>query len=269
MVELEVGQEIKSMGLPRPLSISDIKLMEIPCRIVSDTLTHISKYIKHGIETKELDRIAEDFIKTRNAEPAFKNYNNFPSTLCISIDEEVVHGLPSERKLVEGQIVSIDCGAKCNGFVGDSAVTFPVGNISDEKKKLLKVTEEALLLGIAQAVDKAKIYDISYAIQTHCEKNGYSLTRELTGHGIGRKLHMEPAIPNFVPSLLQKKIIPNKKLINGLGLAIEPMVHLGLKETYLAKDKITVITRDGSPAAHFEHTIIVNGQSPIILTLRN
>lgn len=253
----------------KPLNSSDIQLMEVACRIVADTLELISKTIKVGIETIELDKIAEDYIRSKNAIPAFKNYNGFPNTLCISIDEEIVHGVPSNRKLEEGQIVSIDCGAIIHGFVGDSAITCPVGKITKEKERLLKITEESLFKGIEQAVDKGRVHDISQAIQIYCERNGYSLTRELTGHGIGKRLHMEPPIPNFVPSLLQKRSMPNIKLVNGLGLAIEPMVHLGAKGSFLAADKQTVVTKDKSPAAHFEHTVVVNGNSPLILTLRN
>lgn len=257
------------MALPRPMSLEDIKLMEIAGRITGETLSLIGKYIKVGISTLELDAIAEDYIKSKEAIPTFKGYNGFQHSICASIDEVVVHGIPSnEQKLEAGQIISIDCAATYKGFVGDSAVTFAVGEISDEKKRLLKITEEALFKGIEQAIEKNKIYDISRAIQKHCEENGYSVTRELTGHGIGRKMHLAPSIPNFVPSLLEKRIMPNEKLINGIGLAIEPMVHLGKKEVYVAKDKWAVITRDKSPAAHFEHTLIVNGKEPIITTLR-
>ncbi len=257
------------MGLPKPLTLNEIKLMEEACRIVADTLVLVSKNIRVGIETVELDRIAEDYIRSRGAKPAFKNYNGFPCTLCISIEEEVVHGLPGKRKLQAGQIVSIDCGAEIHGFFGDSAVTYPVGDISPEKARLLKITEESLFKGIEQAVDKGRVFDISRAVQTHCESNGYTLTRELTGHGIGKRLHMQPSIPNFVPTLLQKRTLPNERLVNGLGLAIEPMVHMGAKECYTAQDRSTVVTRDHSPAAHFEHTIVINDNTPIILTLRN
>lgn len=257
------------MRLPRPLSLEEIKQMEIACRIVAETLTLVGKYVAPGIETIELDKIAEDFILSKNAKPAFKNYNGFPSTLCISIDEEVVHGIPSERKLVEGQIVSVDCGVEVSGIFGDSAVTFAVGDIEEDKKKLLRVTEESLYKGISKAVDKGNIYDIARSIQEHCESNGYSLTRELTGHGIGRRLHEAPSIPNFVPPLIRRKELPNTKLINNIGIAIEPMVHQGAKECYTASDRWTVITRDKKPAAHFEHTVLINDNLPIILTERN
>ena len=260
---------IRKWGAQRPMNLEEIKLMEIAGRITAETLVLVGKNIKVGITTLELDKIAEDFIRSKDAIPTFKGYNDFKFSLCISIDEVVVHGLPSERKLEEGQIVSIDCGATYKGYVGDSAVTFPVGNISNEKQKLLKITEESLFKGIEQVVERNKVFDISKAIQTHCESNGYSMTRELTGHGVGRKMHLKPSIPNFIPTLLERRTLPNEKLINGIGLAIEPMVHLGKKDVYTADDKWSVVTRDHSPAAHFEHTVIVDGNKPLIMTLRN
>lgn len=256
-------------------SADEIKKIEFSCRIVADTLSMLKAYVKPGVTTFELDKMAEDFIRSKNARPAFKGYKPdrnstpFPGTLCISINEVVVHGIPSERKLVEGEIVSLDCGAEFDGYYGDSAVTYAVGKISDSKDRLLKVTEEALFLGIEQAVENNKVYDISRAVQTHCEKNGYSLTRELVGHGIGKKLHEEPPVPNFVPPLLHRNKYPNVKLQNGMAIAIEPMVHEGKKEVYTARDGWTIITGDRSPAAHFEHTIVVNNGKPLILTLRN
>ena len=242
-----------------PLTSEEIKIMEKAGRLTAETLILLKKHIRPGITTLELDNIAEDFILSNNGTPTFKNYHSYPKSLCISIDECVVHGIPSEKKLVEGQIVSIDVGVTYNGFVGDSAVTFAVGEISDEKKRLLKVSEDALFKGIAQATANNRVYDISSAIQNHCESNGYSLTRELTGHGVGRALHQSPSVPNFKPSLLEKTKmrLPNAKLFNGLGIAIEPMVHSGKKEIYIGKDKWAVITLDHSPAAHFEHTLVI------------
>lgn len=251
----------------------EINLIEKSCRIVADTLSLLEKYVKPGIETLELDKIAEDYIKSQNAIPAFKGYKvddkYFPNTLCISIDEEVVHGIPGSRKLKEGEIVSLDCGCRLDGFYGDSAVTYPVGEISDEKKKLLQITEEALAKGIDQAIDRNKVYDISRAVQEHCEQNGFSVTRELVGHGIGKKLHEDPAIPNFVPALLHRARYPNLKLYSGMPLAIEPMVHAGNWQVKTLKDGWTVVTADGKPAAHFEHTVIVQDKKPLILTLRS
>jgi methionyl aminopeptidase len=257
---------------PAIRTAEEIKKIEKACRIVADTLSLVAKEVKPGMETAELDRIAEDYIKSKNARPAFKGYRvgnkYFPATLCISIDSEVVHGMPSERKLEEGQIVSIDCGAELDGYYGDSALTVAVGKIIEDKKRLMKVTEESLSLGLEQAIDNNKLYDISRVIQEHCESNGYSLTRELTGHGIGTNLHEEPSIPNFVPPLLHRSNFPNMKLKTGMALAIEPMVHQGAKEVVTLKDGWTVVTKDGSPAVHFEHTVIVQEKKPLILTLR-
>lgn len=255
-------------------STEDIKKMEVPCRILADVLSLLEKYVKPGVETLELDKIAEDYILSKDAKPAFKGYgdpsNPFPGTMCISVDEEVVHGIPSNRKLKEGEIVTLDCGVYKNGFYGDSAVTYPVGSISAEKAKLLKITEESLYLGIGNAITGKKIYDIARAIQTHCEKNGFSLTRELVGHGIGESLHEDPPVPNFVPALLHRNAYPNVKLLSGVAIAIEPMVHLGRKEVVFdEEDGWTVTTADKSPAAHFEHTVIVQDNKPLILTLRN
>jgi len=256
-------------------TIDEIKKIEYSCRIVADALSLVKKYVQPGAETLELDKVAEDYIRSKNALPAFKGYHPdksvipFPGTLCISINEVVVHGIPSSRKLEEGDIVSIDCGAFYNGYYGDSAVTYSVGKISEEVERLLKVTEDSLFQGIEQAIENNKVYDISKAIQTHCEKNGYSLTRELVGHGIGRKLHEEPPVPNFVPPLLHRNRYPNVKLRSGMALAIEPMVHLGRKETFTARDGWAIMTVDKKPAAHFEHTIVVDKTKPIILTLRD
>jgi methionyl aminopeptidase len=252
---------------------SEIDLLEKAARIVAETLKLLKDYIKPGMETIEIDKIAEDYIRSKNAKPAFKGYKvdgmEFPNCLCISIDEEVVHGIPGKRKLEEGEIVSIDCGAELNGYFGDSAVTYAVGQISEEKKKLMEITNEALMLGIEQAVDKNKVFDISRVIQEHVEKNNFNVTRELVGHGIGKQLHEEPPVPNFVPALLHRQQYPNLKLYNGMALAIEPMVHAGGKRIITSRDGWTIITADRSPAAHFEHTVVINGNEPLILTLRD
>lgn len=244
--------------------------MEEACRIVSDTLLHIKKYVQVGVSTLELDRIAEDYIRTRGAEPAFKGYvvdnKTFPYSLCISIDEEVVHGMPGQRMLQEGQVISVDCGCKKNGYYGDSAYTFPIGKISEEKSNLLKITKESLYKGIEKATGKNKIYDISRAIQHHVEAAGLSVVRELVGHGIGRNLHEEPAVPNFVPGLLHRNKFPNIKLQAGQALAIEPMVNSGTFHVRTSNDGWTIYTADKRPSAHFEHTVIIEEDKPIILT---
>ncbi|MBS1536322.1 MAG: type I methionyl aminopeptidase [Bacteroidetes bacterium] len=250
---------------------SAINLIEESCRIVVGALLEVRKNVRVGITTDELDAIAEDYIRSQNGEPAFKGYivdgKSFPSSLCISINDEVVHGLPSSRELEEGQIVSIDCGVKKNGYFGDSAATFPVGVVSAEKQLLLDVTYESLMLGVSQAVANNKVYDISRAVQSHVEKNGFSVVRELVGHGVGKKLHEDPVIPNFVPPLLHRSRFPNDRLVKGKALAIEPMVNAGVFRVKTASDGWTVLTSDGRPSAHFEHTVIVEDKQPIILTL--
>lgn len=251
----------------------DLIYFEKACRIVAETFALLKKYIKVGVETIELDKIAEDYILSQGATPAFKNYKVdrfiFPNTLCISIDEEVVHGIPGKRKLKEGEIVSIDCGCQYKGYFGDSAVTYAVGEVSEEKKLLMEVTERSLFLGIECATAKHKVYDISRQIQNYVESFGFSVTRELSGHGIGKNLHQAPSIPNFVPPLLHRTYYPNMKLVKGMGLAIEPMVHLGKKEVETLQDGWTVVTKDRSPSAHFEHTVLVDENKAIILTLRD
>ncbi len=252
---------------------SQITKLEKACRIVAETFNVIKPLMQVGMTTLEIDKVAEDYIRSKNAKPAFKGYEVegkfFPGTLCISINEEVVHGIPSERKLKDGDIVSVDCGAELNGYFGDSAVTFAIGNISPEDERLMKVTNESLFKGIENAVAGKKLYDISRAIQEHCESNGYSLTRELVGHGIGRNLHEEPPVPNFVPPLLYRSRYPNIKLRKGIALAIEPMVHRGKKEIRSLQDGWTIVTADKSTAAHFEHTVIIENDKALILTLRD
>lgn len=253
----------------------EIDLIEKSCRIVAETLKELEKYVKPGATTLELDTIAEDYIRSKGGIPAFKNYQPdksvypFPGTLCTSIDEEVVHGIPSERKLEEGQIVSIDCGCEKDGYFGDSAVTYAVGKISEEKQKLMDATNEALFKGIEAATEGNKIFDIAREIQTYVEKRGYSVTRELVGHGIGSRLHEEPPVPNFVPPLLHRQSYPNVKLKSNMTIAIEPMVHMGKRSVISLANKWTIVTADKSPAAHFEHSICVRKDKAFILTLRD
>ena len=238
----------------------EIDMISQSCQIVADTLYMLSDYIIPGASLIDLDKKAEEYIISCGARPAFKGYLGFPSTLCISIDDAVVHGIPHEGILEEGQIVGIDCGAELNGYYGDHAITFPVGNIAEEKRQLMKITKESLYKGIDQAIPGNHIGDIGYAVQTHAESNGYSVVRELVGHGIGEKLHEEPQVPNYGK--------PNQgyKLHVGMCIAIEPMINIGTKDIYTSKDGWTIHTVDGQVSAHFEHTIAIKEDGPHILS---
>jgi len=247
-------------------SKKEIDYIRESCKIVGETLQLLKSKVIAGITTLELDRIAEDYIRSNNAMPAFKGYSQggspgFPGSICSSVDDEVVHGIPSTRVLKEGELVSLDIGVLKNGYFGDAALTVAVGNISDEKKKLMEVTERSLQLGIEQAIAGNKVHDISNAVQTFVEKNGFSIVRDLCGHGVGKFLHEDPSIPNF------GKKGTGPKLKNGMTLAIEPMVNAGKYDVVTAKDGWTIITADGSTSAHFEHTILINNNSPEILTI--
>ena len=242
-------------------SVDEIEMISKSCQIVADTINMITEYVVPGCIVSDLDKKAENYIKSRGARPAFKGYMGFPSTLCVSIEDAVVHGIPGEIELEEGQIVGIDCGAELNGFYGDHAKTFAVGNISEDKKKLMTTTEESLYKGIEKATPGNTIGDIGYAVQTHAESNGYSVVRELVGHGIGESLHEEPQVPNYG--------IPNQgyKLHAGMCIAIEPMINLGSREIYTDKDGWTILTADGKASAHFEHTIAILEDGPQILSM--
>jgi methionyl aminopeptidase len=229
-------------------------------QIVKETLFTVEEYIKPGISTLELDRIAEEFILSKNAIPGFKGLYGYPSTLCISVDDEVVHGLPSKRLLENGQLVSIDVGSIYDGFYGDHAKTFIVGQTTKEKQSLLKVTQECLEIGINQATVGNRIGDIGYSIQKHAESFGFGVVKELVGHGIGSKLHEDPQVPNFGFSNTGPKIEP------GLCLAIEPMINLGSEEVFTKDDGWTVCTKDGKVSAHFEHSIAVCEDEIRVLT---
>jgi methionyl aminopeptidase len=229
-------------------------------QIVKETLFLLEEYVKPGITTLELDKIAENFIIKNKAIPGFKGLYGFPGTLCVSIDDEVVHGIPSNRILKEGEIIGIDVGSICDDFYGDHAKTFSVGKISDNKKKLLKITKESLMLGIEEVKVNAKIGNIGFTIQNYVEENGFSVVRELVGHGIGRKLHEEPQVPNF-GEFNQGPLIEN-----GLCLAIEPMINMGSFEVHTKEDNWTVCTSDGLPSAHFEHSIAIIDNKVKILT---
>ncbi len=244
----------------------EIALMRESCRIVAEVLRLLKSMIKPGITTKELDKVAEEFIRSQGGEPAFKGYgsnkrNLFPASLCTSIDDQVVHGIPGDRHLQEGEIISIDVGVKKDGFYGDGAWSFGVGKITGEKTRLLEKTREALMQGIAKARKGNYLHDISWAVQNHVEREGFSVVRDLVGHGIGRNLHEEPAVPNYgEPGT-------GVMLERGMTLAIEPMVNLGTYRVKVEKDGWTVRTADGSPSAHFEHTVLVTDKDPEILTL--
>lgn len=228
--------------------------------LVGRTLAEIAKRIKPGVTSLELDKIAEEFIRDNGGIPAFKGYNGFPNSLCISPNEQVVHGIPDNRPYTEGDIISVDCGVKMNGFYGDSAYTFAIGEISEEVRKLLKVTKESLYRGIHVATAGKRLQDISYEIQSYCEYHGFSIVRELVGHGIGRDLHESPEVPNF------GKRGAGPLLKEGLVIAIEPMVNLGKRNIVHGKDGWTVKTSDSKPSAHFEHTIAVQKDKADILS---
>ena len=241
-------------------SNNEIEMISKSCQIVADTLEMISDLVVPGVLLTDLDKKAEDFIISNGARPAFKGYMGFPSTLCISIEDAVVHGIPHDIELEEGQIVGIDCGAELDGYYGDHAKTFAVGDISAEKKKLMMITEESLNKGIEMATPGNCVGDIGHAVQTHAESNGYSVVRELVGHGIGQNLHEEPQVPNYGR--------PNEgyKLHAGMCIAIEPMINLGKREVYTSEDGWTILTVDGKVSAHFEHTIAIMEDGPKILS---
>jgi methionyl aminopeptidase len=245
----------------------EIELMRESALMVSRTLGIIAKEIKPGVTPLHLDRLAEEYILDNGGIPAFKGYKgargtpDFPATLCISINEAVVHGIPTDMPLKEGDIISVDCGVKKNGFYGDHAYTFAIGEIKPEVQKLIDVTKESLYIGINQMVSGNRIGDISYAIQQHAEKNGFGVVRELVGHGLGKSMHEEPEVPNY------GKRGDGPKMKEGLVLAIEPMINLGTKNIRQMSDGWTIITADGKPSAHFEHDVaIVNGRPEILST---
>jgi methionyl aminopeptidase len=244
-------------------SEEELSYLRAAGRIVADVLAELREVIitNPGITTQELDHLAESSIIRQGAKPAFKGYRGFPCCLCTSVNEQVVHGIPGDYKLQQGDIISLDLGAKLNGYYGDAAITVALGKISDEVNKLLKVTENALYQGIRQAKVGNRLSDISYAIQSHVEKNGFSVVRALVGHGIGRHLHEDPPLPNF------GQPHQGPKLKRGMTLAIEPMVNMGSFEVKTTRDNWTVVTKDGKLSAHFEHTIAIRENKPEILTL--
>jgi methionyl aminopeptidase len=239
----------------------EIAIMRKAGRIVGETLLLLEKEVKPGITTANLDRMAEEFITKHGAKPSFKGLYGFPSSLCISVNEQVIHGFPGSYVLKEGDIVSIDCGASFDGYHGDAARTFPVGNISVEAHKLIDITKESFFQGIKFAKTGNKLTDISHEIQSYVEAAGFSVVRDFVGHGIGRKVHEDPNVPNF------GKSGRGPKLVEGLVLAIEPMVNIGTHKVKTLKDGWTVVTADFSLSAHYENTVAILSDGPEILTL--
>jgi methionyl aminopeptidase len=234
----------------------EVELLRENNLLVSETLAEVGRRIRPGVTTAELNRVAERFIRAHGSVPAFLGYEGFPATLCVSVNEGVVHGLPSGYVLKEGDIVSVDCGTILKGFYGDSAYTFAVGEIHPETQRLLDVTKEALYKGVAQAVSGNRVGDISAAVQQHAEANGFSVVRELTGHGLGKKMHEDPFVPNFGTKGR------GPVLREGMVLCIEPMINMGKKYVVFEKDGWTVRTRDRLPSAHFEWAIAVTENGP-------
>lgn len=242
-------------------SEAEIELQRESSLLVGKTLAEVAKILKPGVSTKTLDGLAETFIRDNGALPGFKGYGGFPATLCISINDEVVHGIPGKRIVKDGDIVSIDCGTYKNGFYGDSAYTFAVGNVSEEVKLLLQRTKESLYLAIEQAVVGKRVGDIGYAVQYYCEQFGYGIVRDLVGHGVGKNLHEKPEVPNF------GRRGTGAKLKEGMVLAIEPMVTLGNYNIQQDSDGWTIRTVDGLPAAHFEHDVAIRkGKADVLST---
>lgn len=238
----------------------EIELLRLSNRLVGKTLAEVAKAIKPGVTTLYLDKIANQFIQDSGAKPAFLGYGGFPNTLCISMNDQVVHGIPSHKEIKEGDIVSVDCGTILNGYYGDSAYTFTVGEVANETLRLLSVTKDALYKGIETAIVGKRLGDISFAVQEYAEKNGYSVVRELTGHGIGKELHEKPEVPNY------GKRGRGVKLRKGLVIAIEPMINMGTRNVKQASDGWTISTVDGKPSAHFEHTIAIGENKADILS---
>ncbi|UCG63256.1 MAG: type I methionyl aminopeptidase [Candidatus Zixiibacteriota bacterium] len=239
----------------------EIEIMRQAGKIVAETLDMIEKHLKPGTTTGQLDRLIEEFICSKKAVPAFKDYQGFPASACISIDEEVVHGIPGKRVLKEGEIVSIDVGSIYEGFYGDAARTFPVGEVSAEKKRLMEITQKCLQAGIDKTKNGNKLGQISAAVQQVAESSGFGVVRQLVGHGIGRQMHEEPQVPNFGSPDDGPVLKP------GMVLAIEPMINMGTYEVKTMPDGWTFVTADGMPSAHFEHTVAVTDNGPDILTL--
>lgn len=241
----------------------EIELLRESSLLVGKTLAEVAKLIKPGVTTLQLDKIAEEFIRDNGAEPGFLGYGGFPNTLCTSVNEAVVHGVPNDKPLIDGDIVSVDCGTLLNGFYGDSAYTFEIGEVTPEIHKLLEVTKECLNKAVEAAVSGNRIGDIGYAVQKHAEDFGYGVVRELVGHGLGRGLHEKPEVPNY------GRRGRGLKMKEGLVIAIEPMINLGVKEVSQLEDGWTIVTKDRKPSAHFEHDVAIGkGQAEVLSTFK-
>jgi methionyl aminopeptidase len=241
----------------------EIELMRESALVVSKTLGMLAGEVKPGVTTLYLDKLAEEFIRAEGAIPGFLGLYDFPNTLCMSPNAQVVHGIPNDKPLVEGDIISIDCGALKNGFYGDHAYTFEVGEIAPEVKKLLAITKQSLYEGIRQFKSGNRVEDVGFAIQNYCEKHGYGVVRELVGHGLGKAMHEDPEMPNY------GRRGRGKKFMEGMVVAIEPMINLGTHQINQLKDGWTILTRDGKPSAHFEHDVaIVNGKPELLSTFK-
>ena len=255
------------MSLGRRVRIKtdeEVELIRLSSLLVGRTLAEVAKGIQPGVTTLELDAIAESFIRDHGAEPGFKGYGGFPNTLCTSVNDAVVHGIPNHRPLENGDVVSVDCGVLMNGFYGDSAYTFEVGEVSPEIRALLQVTKESLELAIEQAVVGKRVGDIGHAVQHHAESHGYGVVRELVGHGLGRELHEAPEVPNY------GRRGNGPKLMDGMVLAIEPMINLGVKDIGQSEDGWTIVTQDGKVSAHFEHDVVVRkGKADVLSSFKD
>ncbi|MFK5958096.1 MAG: type I methionyl aminopeptidase [Lutibacter sp.] len=241
----------------------EIELMRESALIVSKTLGMLAKEVKPGVSTLYLDKLAEDFIREQGAIPGFLGLYDFPNTLCMSPNAQIVHGIPNRKPLKDGDIISIDCGALKNGFYGDHAYTFEVGNVAEETKKLLQITKESLYAGIREFKIGNRVGDVGFAIQNYCEKHGYGIVRELVGHGLGSVMHEDPEMPNY------GRRGRGKKFIEGMVVAIEPMVNMGTHQINQLNDGWTILTKDGKPSAHFEHDIaIINGKPELLSTFK-
>ena len=244
-----------------PKTKEEIQLMREAAQVVSKTLGMLAKEVKPGVTTLQLDKLAEEFIRDNGAIPGFKGLYDFPNTLCVSPNAQVVHGIPNNTPLQEGDIISIDCGAIKHEFYGDHAYTFPVGEISPETEKLLRITKESLYVGIREFKVGNRVGDVGFAIQQYCEKEGYGVVRELVGHGLGKTMHEDPEMPNY------GKRGRGKKFVEGMTVAIEPMINMGTKNIKQLKDGWTILTQDGKPSAHFEHDVaIVDGKPKLLST---